>query len=149
MSKYEHDVVGYNHRMDGLQGAILTIKLAHLREWTARRQALAAAYDALLRPAGFKTIEPHLEGEAVYHLYVVEVSNRDELQASLAAQGIATGIHYPLPLHQQPAFRTWAKGALPNTEWIVSRIVSLPLCPYLSKDEFEQVTGRFLKAARP
>jgi dTDP-4-amino-4,6-dideoxygalactose transaminase len=149
MSKYEHDLVGYNQRMDGLQGAILAMKLQHLRAWTARRRALVNAYDARLRPAGFKTIEPHAEGEAVYHLYVVEVSNRDEVQAALAAKGIATGIHYPVPMHRQPAFRAWAKGSLPNTERIVSRIVSLPLCPYLSENELEQVTKEFLKVARP
>lgn len=148
-SKYEHDAVGHNHRMDGLQGAILAVKLAHLRKWTDRRRALAAAYDARLRPAGFKTIEPHSEGEAVYHLYVVEVSNRDDVQAALAASGIATGIHYPLPLHMQPAFRCWAKGALPRTEHIVQRIVSLPLCPYLTDDELERIADAFLKVARP
>jgi dTDP-4-amino-4,6-dideoxygalactose transaminase len=149
MSKYEHDLVGYNHRMDGLQGAILTVKLAHLREWTARRRALAAAYDARMRPAGFKTIEPHPDGEAVYHLYVVEVSNRKEVQAALTARGIATGIHYPVPMHRQPAFRPWSKGTLPHTERIVSRIVSLPLCSDLADDELDQITEEFLKVARP
>jgi dTDP-4-amino-4,6-dideoxygalactose transaminase len=149
VTKYEHDIVGYNHRMDGLQGAILAVKLAYLPAWNARRRLLAEAYDARLRPAGFKTIEPNPDGEGVYHLYVVEVSNRDAVQAALDARGIASGIHYPVPLHRQPALRRWARGALPHTERIVPRILSLPLCPYLSDDELDRIVEGFHTVARP
>lgn len=149
MSKYEHDVVGYNHRMDGLQGAFLSAKLPHLAGWTERRRALAGRYDAALRPLGFKTIEP-IEGSlCVYHLFVVEVANRDDVQTALSAAGIATGVHYPVPLHRQPAFAKYATRPLPATERIVDRIVSLPICPHLTDEEQAQVIAAFVKVAQP
>lgn len=149
MSKYEHDVVGYNHRMDGLQGAFLSAKLPHLRAWTDRRQAVAARYDAALRPKGFKTVEPLQGATSVYHLFVVEVSNRDEVQEALQAAGISSGVHYPVPLHRQPAFTRFTTAALPATESIVGRIMSLPICPHLTDDEQQKIIDAFLAAARP
>ena len=95
MSKYEHDIVGYNHRMDGLQGAFLSTKLPHLAGWTARRQQVAARYDEALRAHGFKTVEPLAGATSVYHLFVVEVSNRSEVQAGMQAAGVATGFTIP------------------------------------------------------
>jgi dTDP-4-amino-4,6-dideoxygalactose transaminase len=148
-SKYEHDIVGYNERMDGIQGAILSAKLPRLRDWNRRRREIAAYYDSRFQPAGFKTIVNLQENQSVYHLYVVEVSNRDEVCARFRDRDIATGIHYPLPLHMQPAFRGWSRGALSNTERIAERVVSLPICPYLSDSEAEEIAGLFLVAARP
>lgn len=149
MSKYEHDVVGYNHRMDGLQGAFLSAKLRHLHAWTARRRELAERYDAELRARGFKTIEP-LDGSiCVYHLFVVEVANRAEVESALRAAGIATGVHYPVPLHRQPAFERFAHAALPKTESIVGRIMSLPICPHLTDREQDGIIKAFIEVARP
>lgn len=149
MSKYEHDVVGYNHRMDGLQGAFLSVKLPHLKAWTTRRQQVAARYDAAFKSKGFKTIEPLDGAVCVYHLYVVEVSNRDDVQQAMDAAGIATGIHYPVPLHRQPAFVHFAKGSLPATEAAIGRIISLPICPHLTDEEQTRIIDAFLDVARP
>jgi dTDP-4-amino-4,6-dideoxygalactose transaminase len=149
MSKYEHDIVGYNHRMDGLQGAFLSAKLPHLAGWTARRQEVAARYDEALRSKGFKTVEPLAGATSVYHLFVVEVSNRSEVLSAMEAAGIATGIHYPVPLHQQLAFKRFAGGSFPATESVIGRIMSLPICPHLTDEEQGQVIGAFLSIARP
>jgi dTDP-4-amino-4,6-dideoxygalactose transaminase len=150
MSKYLHDVIGYNHRIDGIQGAILSVKLKYLAAWNERRRAVAARYDAAFRPRGFKTIEPPSGTESVYHLYVVEVSNRDVVQHALADRGIATGVHYPVPLNKQPAFAPWSGDApLPVTERIVPRIVSLPICAEITNGEQDQVIAAFLDVAAP
>jgi dTDP-4-amino-4,6-dideoxygalactose transaminase len=150
MSKYAHDIVGYNHRMDAIQGAILSVKLKRLAQWNERRRTLAAQYDAAFRPRGFKTIEPPANARSVYHLYVVEVADREALQKALADRGIATGVHYPIPLHRQPAFAPWGEGAhLPVTEKIAERIVSLPICGDLSDDEQAYVIAAFLDLAKP
>ena len=149
-SKYTHDIVGFNHRMDGIQGAVLSVKLKHLAEWNERRRALAARYDAAFKPRGFKTIAPPAAAQPVYHLYVVETVNRDAVQAALKAKGIATGVHYPVPLHLQPAFAAWAGEApLPVTEKIRSRILSLPICGALTDEEQDRVIAAFLDVTKP
>ena len=150
MSKYMHDVVGYNERIDGIQGAVLTVKLKYLAEWNEHRRQVAARYDAALRPKGFKTIEPLDGATSVYHLYIVEVANRDMVQKALSDKGIATGVHYPVPLHHQPAFAPWACGVvLPVTEKIVPRIISLPVCGEITDAEQDRVIAAFLETAQP
>jgi dTDP-4-amino-4,6-dideoxygalactose transaminase len=143
IGKYEHDTIGYNHRIDGLQAAILSAKLDYLEEWTERRIANAAAYDALIDPLGIKRITPPTRGRAVYHLYVIEVDERDRLLEALHADGIQAGVHYPLPLHLQPVFKPFGKGegSLPVTERAAKRLVSLPMCPYLGSEEIERVVS--------
>lgn len=150
-SKYVHDVVGYNQRLDTLQAAVLSVKLPHLAGWTENRRARAAQYDRKLRPHGFKTIEPIAGAEPVYHLYTVEVSNREETIGALKEAGIETGVHFPVPLHLQPAlaFLGAKPGALPNTESIASRTLSLPICGALTEEEAERVGDAFLTVARP
>lgn len=149
--KYQHDLIGYNHRMDGLQAAVLSVKLRHLDEWTAARRRNAALYDARLRPAGFKTIEPPDGSLSSYHLYVVEVSNRDETIKALNAHGIETGVHYPVPLHLQPALARNPRpgNGLPVTERVASRVLSLPMCAELSEEAIDDVCAAFLQCARP
>lgn len=151
MSKYEHDVIGYNQRMDGLQAALLSLKLKYLPQWTEARRSNAARYDAHLRPHGFKTIEPSNEVSSVYHLYVVEVENRDEMLEVLDAAGIGCGVHYPVPLHLQPALAADAPkcGALPRTERASSRVLSLPMCAELTNDSIDRVCEVFLARAKP
>ena len=148
-AKYQHDMVGYNQRMDGLQAAVLSVKLRHLDQWTEARRKNAARYDARLRQAGFKTIEPSNASVSSYHLYVVEVSNRDETITSLLKKGIETGIHYPVPLHIQPALARYRRNPLPVTERVASRVVSLPMCAELSEDAVEEVCAAFLQHAAP
>jgi dTDP-4-amino-4,6-dideoxygalactose transaminase len=148
-SKYMHDVAGYNHRMDGIQGAVLSVKLKYLSKWNERRRAVAKRYDAALRPLGFKTVEPPADTVSAYHLYVVEVSNRDAVQKALSDVGIATGVHYPVPLHKQAAYRRWsAKVVLPVTERIAERILSLPICADISDAEQDRVISALTAVAK-
>jgi len=150
MSKYMHDIVGYNHRIDGIQGAILSVKLRYLAKWNERRRAVAARYDEALRSQGFKTVEPTDAATPAYHLYVVEVSNRGVVQKALADRGIATGVHYPVPLHQQSAFARWAGNtSLPITERVAGRILSLPICGDISDAEQDRVIEAFSAIATP
>jgi dTDP-4-amino-4,6-dideoxygalactose transaminase len=150
MSKYMHDSIGYNHRMDGIQGAVLSVKLKYLDQWNSHRRAVASRYDAVFRARGFKTMRPSAAAISVYHLYVVEASNRDTVRDALAQRGIATGIHYPVPLEKQPAFKPWAGCApLAVTERIVERIVSLPICGDITEREQDRVIEAFLDVARP
>lgn len=150
VSKYEHGIVGYNHRLDGIQGAVLSVKLRHLPEWNERRRAVAARYDAALQPAGFKTIKPADRATPVYHLYVVEVSNRERVQTALRDCGIATGVHYPVPLHRQAAFAPWVGGQpLEVTDRVTGRIVSLPICGAISDADQDRVIDTFRAVAVP
>lgn len=131
-TKYTHDFEGRNSRMDGLQGAVLGVKLPHLDTWNARRRELAARYDQLL--GGMPQVRPvgvTQECLAVYHLYVVRVPNRDKVLDRLKEQGIEGGIHYPVPLHLQDAFsgQGLTRGTFPVTEQAADEILSLPIYP--------------------
>ena len=150
-SKHVHRLVGYNSRMDGLQAAILSVKLRYLESWTKRRRDIAHRYDELLGPQGFGAVAEPPECEGVYHLYVIEVGNRDEVINHLATKGIATGIHYPIPLHLQPAFQYlgYSRGDMPNCERAAERILSLPIFPELTDEEIESIAGAVLEVARP
>lgn len=134
-AKYYHDVEGYNGRLDTIQAGILRAKLVHLPEWNRERQAIAknyakdlAAVEGLVVP-----FEPSWS-RAVYHLYVGRVPDRQEMQNSLKAAGVGTGIHYPVPLHVQQAYSNlgYRKGELPITEKVSAEILSLPMYPQLS-----------------
>ena len=136
VSKYEHDQIGYNNRLDGLQAAFLSVKLPHLAEWTERRRHIARYYDQRLRPAGVRTIVPPANSAPVYHLYVIGVEDRSAVAAHLAAAGVETGVHYPIPLHLQPAFRGMqGMGPLPNAEWAAAHLLSLPICGEITDSE--------------
>lgn len=149
--KYVHEVVGYNRRMDGMQGAFLGVKLPHLARWTERRREVAARYDTRLGPAGFRLMQGPEGARSAYHLYVVQVANRDEVVAAMLEAGIGVGIHYPVPLHRQPGFRGKAReGArLGATEALADRVLSLPICGYIRDDEVDWVCEWFLEVARP
>lgn len=150
-TKYLHDIVGYNRRMDAMQAAILGVKLRYLEEWTSRRRENAEAYDSRLKPAGFQVIEPPDNTEPVYHLYVVQVDNREETTEALAANGIGFGIHYPTPLHLQPSMSElgYKAGSLPVTEAVAGRVLSLPMCAELSRGQIDRVCDAFAGVARP
>jgi dTDP-4-amino-4,6-dideoxygalactose transaminase len=145
-AKYEHDTVGFNYRMDPLQAAILSVKLRHLDAWNDARRAAAHRYDALLADlaADDHLLRPSLDAGVghVWHLYVIRTLQRDALRAHLAEQGIATGIHYPIPCHLQPALASHFQaepGLLQATELAASQILSLPLYPELSEEQQQQV----------
>lgn len=141
--KYHHLSLGWNRRLDTLQAAVLRVKLRRLDEWNALRRRWAALYDQLLQ--GCDVIRPVASppGEHVYHLYVIQVEERDRLQAYLAANGIATGIHYPIPIHLQPAYAALGHrvGDFPITERCAPRLLSLPMFPELRADEVERIAG--------
>ena len=144
VDKYVHDIIGYNHRLDALQAAILSVKLKYLSQWTARRRQVAAYYDDCLRNLGVKYVVPEHNSNPVYHLYVIEVDEREKLQKKLEEHGIASGIHYPVPLHLQPAFKDYgySKGDFPVTELFSKRILSLPICGSLTDSEVEYICSK-------
>lgn len=149
--KYVHEFFGGNFRMDGMQGAVLAAKLTKLAEWTERRRELAKAYDEQFVGKGFKVLKPRPGSTPVYHLYVIEVSNRDEVMEALERKQIGFGVHYPVPLNQQPAFQSlgYKRGQFPVSEKMASRILSLPFFPEMTVEQMETVTREFLKVARP
>jgi dTDP-4-amino-4,6-dideoxygalactose transaminase len=144
--KYVNEVEGVNSRLDPLQAAVLRVKLAHLDEWNARRRQIAALYDEGLRASGLAL--PHVPNwaEPVWHLYVVRAADRDGLQKRLAAAGIGTLIHYPIPPHMQAAYAGLglAPDALPVARHLAGEVLSLPIGPQLSKAEGEAVTHAFV-----
>ena len=150
-TKYLHDIVGYNRRMDAMQAAILGVKLRYLEEWTARRKENAAVYDSHLKPVGFQVIEPPANVVPVYHLYVIQVSNRDELAEALKANKIGFGVHYPIPLHLQPSLAQlgYERGALPVTEHVSDRVINLPMCAELTREQIDRVCDVVIKHGRP
>lgn len=139
--KYHHDVFGHNYRMDALQAALLRVKLPHLPGWTRARQEHAKRYDALL--AGLPLERPHTDpsNDHVFHLYTVRLAHRDRVREKLSQRGIETGIHYPIPVHVQPAYRDAAfpPGSLPVAEHIAATTLSLPMYPELTEQQIERV----------
>lgn len=139
--RYYHDEVGYNYRMAALQAAALRIKLPYLDTWNAARRTHAQHYAELL--AGLPVITPETapHGEPVYHLYVIRAADREDLRRHLAAQGVGTGIHYPVPIHLQRAY-TGGSAILPVTEQVASEILSLPMYAELTNHQIEAVARR-------
>jgi dTDP-4-amino-4,6-dideoxygalactose transaminase len=131
--KYEHQVMAFNARLDEIQAAVLRVKLRELDGWNEARRRNAERYNALLANSSAITPVEARYARHVYHLYVIRTSYRDELQAYLRERGIATGIHYPVPVHQQPAWRNVGGGntSLPVTERYANEILSLPMYPEL------------------
>ena len=137
-NKYHHWEPGHNYRMEELQAALLHVKLRYLQAWTNRRRASAHLYNELLSGVAEVQCPRERQGtECVYHLYVVQAKQRDALAAYLKTKGIATGLHYPTPLHLQPAYASlgYKTGAFPMAERCASQILSLPMFPELTSDE--------------
>jgi dTDP-4-amino-4,6-dideoxygalactose transaminase len=146
--KYEHLTVGFNGRMDTLQAAILRVKLRKLNQWNRRRRAIANMYRERLRHQSLVLpTEDHI-AEQVYHLFVVRSQTRNSLQQALVAQNIATGVHYPIPLHLQPAYHRlgYTVGHFPNSEKAAGEVLSLPIYPELTDEQVEQVISAVEKA---
>lgn len=137
--KYSHEYIGWNERMDGIQGAVLDVKLQHLDGWNAKRRSHAALYRQQLQGV-VPMMEEHSYGTSVYHLFVIRTQNREALQSHLQGRGIATGIHYPVPIHLQPAYAgKWRQGDFPVAETLMSEILSLPMFPELTEEQIEEV----------
>jgi dTDP-4-amino-4,6-dideoxygalactose transaminase len=135
--RYQHNIRGYNYRMENLNGAMLRVKLRHLERWTESRRALAARYDALLAETCVTVPRalPHVRH--VYHAYTIRTPGRDHMAKQLAAAGVQSGVHYPTPIHLQPAYRDarFAEGSLPVAEEAAREVLSLPIYPELTTEQ--------------
>lgn len=140
-TRYHHEIIGTNARMDEIQAAILRVKLPHLDEWNALRNAHAAIYTEALRPIVTATPSVAPWAGHAFYVYVIRIPERDRVRAELEAQGVLTGVHYPIPCHLQPACAEYGytAGSLPVTEAFASQIVSLPLYPELTPEQIHAV----------
>ena len=149
LDKYLHAEEGYNYRLDGIQAAVLRVKLRHLEEWNEARRRAARWYDERLRDiAAVRSFSPASWAVPVYHLYVIRVPERDRVLQALKDAGIDAGIHYPVPLHLQPAYRHLGHsvGDFPITEEICGEILSLPIYPEITEEQVERVVEAVRRA---
>ena len=140
--KYHHVLRGYNYRMEAFQGAILRVKLRHLDRWTERRRAIVSKYNELLADSDVQRPAEMPWARHVYHVYTIRSSERDVLQQALHEAGIQTGIHYPVPVHLQPAYSDlgYGPGDLPHSEKAATQVLSLPLYPEMTDEQVEAVS---------
>jgi dTDP-4-amino-4,6-dideoxygalactose transaminase len=147
--RYRHETVGWNSRLDEIQAAVLGAKLPHLADWNARRRSLARSYRDQLAHLPLELPTDPRDAEAhVYHLFVVRVRERERVRASLGSCGIATQIHYPVPVHRQPAYRHlgYAEGAFPHAEAWCRETLSLPFSPAMSENDVSRVAAALAAA---
>ncbi len=137
--KYQHQVQGYNSRLDEMQAAFLRVKLNRLDEWNTARRALALRYEYNLRQSSLVTPKVPVQLESVWHLYVVRTLERDALQSHLQSHAIQSVIHYPIPPHLQGAYAEMAAFQLPKSEQLSQEVLSLPMSPFLKEDELDHV----------
>ncbi|MFL6436465.1 MAG: DegT/DnrJ/EryC1/StrS family aminotransferase [Terriglobales bacterium] len=141
--KYYHDIEGYNGRLDALQAGLLAVKLKHLERWNEQRRTHAKTYNQSFVSAGSSIVPPYEPtwSKAVYHLYVVEVDDREAVQRFLGERNVGTGIHYPIPLHLQKAYAAlpYKKGDFPVAEVAAAKILSLPMFPQLMPEQLDRV----------
>ena len=147
--KYHHVLKGFNYRMEGIQGAILRVKLRHLDAWTEARRRHAAAYNELLADVAVQKPVEMPYAKHVYHVYAIRTPKRDQMQETLQAQGIQTGIHYPIPVHLQKAYADlgYGLGDLPVTEQAANEMLSLPMFAELVDQQIEAVCAAVREAA--
>jgi dTDP-4-amino-4,6-dideoxygalactose transaminase len=140
--KYHHDAVGYNYRMEGLQGAVLGVKLRHLDEWNSARRQHAASYRKALAETGLRILDEMPYNRSVYHIFPVFTTQRDDLAEHLKSRGIASGIHYPIPVHLQSGYRDlgYKPGDLPHTEQASNEVLSLPMYAELSNEAVKEIS---------
>jgi dTDP-4-amino-4,6-dideoxygalactose transaminase len=140
--KYNHEILGHNYRMEGIQGAVLGVKMKYLQGWTDARRGHAKQYNELLKGLPDFVLPVESPGcTHVYHLYVVRTPHRDKLQKHLQERGVSTGLHYPIPLHLQKAFSHlgYRKGDFPVSEMAAGQVLSLPMFPELSAEQLGHV----------
>ena len=147
--KYQHVLKGYNYRLEGIQGAVLRVKLRHLEAWTEARRAAAARYDEALAGSGVATPRALAHNRHVYHIYAIRTSNRQAWMDALAAQDIQSGIHYPIPVHLLPAYADlgYKSGDFPQSEAAASEVMSLPMFPELTAAQTDTVSAAIRKLA--
>ena len=139
--KYHHVLPGFNYRLEGIQGAVLRVKLRHLEAWTEARRACARRYDMRLSGDGVTLPASIADRRHVYHVYAIRVPARDQFQHALHAKGVQTGIHYPIPVHLQPAHADvgYKVGDFPETERAANEVLSLPMYAELTSSLQDQV----------
>jgi dTDP-4-amino-4,6-dideoxygalactose transaminase len=141
--KYNHAMPGFNYRMDGIQGAVLDVKMGHIEGWTEARRAHSARYNELFGALGLDLGLPAPEGNNrhVWHVYAIRTKERDRVAACLEERGVATGIHYPVPVHMQPAYADLGhrQGSLPVSERLATEFLSLPIFPEMTNDQIDEV----------
>jgi dTDP-4-amino-4,6-dideoxygalactose transaminase len=145
IKRYQHELVGHNYRMSAIQGAVLSTKLQYLPQWTIKRQAVAQRYNEILSEIENLLLPAEYAGaESVYHLFVIQTDYRDELRQYLSKCGIDTGIHYPLALHQQTAYKYlgYKENDFPMARTAVEKILSLPMYPELSEQQILYVCNK-------
>lgn len=147
--RYQHVLKGYNFRMEGIQGAVLRVKLRHLEQWTEARRAAASRYDRLLAGSGVPTPVALGHNRHVYHIYAIRTPERQAWQDALLAGGIQTGIHYPVPVHLLPAHADlgYSRGRFPHSEQAADEVLSLPMFPELTVEQVELVSASVRKLA--
>jgi dTDP-4-amino-4,6-dideoxygalactose transaminase len=147
-SKYNHVLPGYNYRMDGIQGAVLNVKIEYIEAWTEARRVVASHYDRLLANSRYKRPAPPPICRHVYHVYAIELWHRNDVQKALHAAGIQTGIHYPVPVHLQKAYADlrYKPGDFPATEALGDRFLSLPIYAELRPERVAEVVHALEKA---
>jgi dTDP-4-amino-4,6-dideoxygalactose transaminase len=140
-AKYLHERVGYNYRMEAIQGAVLGVKLKHLGEWTVARRHHADVYSRELADSGVRLLEEPADRKSVYHIFPLFTDQRAELREHLHANGISSGIHYPIPVHLQRGFSNlgFKEGDLPQTERVCREVLSLPMYPELPSETVMQI----------
>lgn len=149
-SRYRHILRGYNYRMEGLQGAVLRVKLRHLEEWTEARRSRARAYARALEGTEVKAPRERAWARHVYHVHAIESEFRDDIQRELGALGIQTAIHYPEPIHLMAPYRdpAFPPGSLPNAERVARQVLSLPIYPELPEAAVEEVAAAVRTASK-
>jgi dTDP-4-amino-4,6-dideoxygalactose transaminase len=147
--KYHHVLKGYNFRMEGIQGAVLRVKLRHLETWTEARRTAASHYDRLFAGSSVASPKAMAYARHVYHVYAIRTSHRQAWQDALLAQGIQSGIHYPTPVHLLPAFADlgYVAGQFPHAERAANEVLSLPMFPELTQAQCEEVARAVLNLA--
>lgn len=137
--KYRHDILGYNYRLEGIQGAILEIKTRHLAQWTEDRRRVARAYDEHLGGIARPALLP--DTASAYHIYPIFVNDRDTIRTRLAEAGIETNVHYPIPCHLQPGYTAlnYGEGAFPVSERLAREELSLPIFPEMTQAQIDYV----------
>jgi len=140
--KYHHVLKGYNFRLEGIQGAVLRVKLRYLEGWTEARRKAAGHYNRLLAGSGVPTPTEMPYARHVYHVYAIRTQERQKWQQALQDQGIQTGIHYPIPVHLLPAFADlgYKAGQFPHSEKAANEVLSLPMFPELTEAQCEEVS---------
>jgi dTDP-4-amino-4,6-dideoxygalactose transaminase len=147
--KYQHVLKGYNYRLEGIQGAILRVKLRHLEAWTEGRRSAAAHYDRFLAGSGIPTPQAMPDVRHVYHIYAIRTERRQAWMDALQAEGIQSGIHYPIPVHLLPAYSDlgYKAGDFPHSEKAANEVLSLPMFPELTSAQCETVCNALRRIA--